>query len=321
MAYYQLVAEYAPRTCPCHGKAMKHTKAGDAVCVETGLVCRERMRCSAYGPVARAAHDALEPPPGAGSMVVDDTAGQRRLAWSHAKTSSRGEVRLRELYVHVDTFCRRLRVRAFASAAKRLLVLWEKRRDAGSELRLKKEAAVAAVVLASRLKKRTPEVPVKLAATILDIGETAITNYVKAMVVTLSSFGVNCRGRGERGTSSCFRWAGFLAQFGDDFFAADPDALPLLKTLALLVRPYEKQIPSSPDAVAGMLLSLTSYLLRGRDLNDAFERISTFATCRATCKAVLAIAAFVDALRREVPPACAERCVTLLRTGYVPAPE
>ena len=224
------------------------------------------------------------------------------------------------MYSHVDTYTRRLRVRAFLYASQKLLLLWEKRHSGDDKMVLKRPAAAAAIVVASRMRKRCPEIPIKLAACLLRLHENSITNYVKALRKVMHDFGLVYKGGAERGSSACFRWAAFLNTFGDDLFAADSEALPLLKTLARITRRHEKQLASSPDAVAAVLLSLTSYLRRGRDVHEkAMGHVSTFATCRNTTKTMLAIDSFAKNLRRVAPAECAARCDELFRVGYVPS--
>lgn len=305
--------------CPCHGKPTVYTRAGDFVCTSTGLVVAERVQASPFCAATvvhsdastRDADDLL-------GSTIDARSKYTRLKNLNTKTRSRRENRLRDFYHRIDDYCRRLKLATgLNKVARKIVRMWERRPNTDHN-KLKTPATIAAIVLASRMSRKLPTVPVRLAAIVLGAKELEVATYVKKMSAIMQTGGVVRIGT-ELGSSTVLRWASALALLGDGdtLFTADNDdaifANALLRTVADLIGKQEEDLARSPNAVAAALLWITSFLIRGRAVAGGVgELLASANTCRSTVNRVLAIDTFRERLLDSVPQHCRARCKELL---------
>lgn len=301
--YYSSVTPHARAVCPCHSRPTTLTRAGDAVCTATGRVVTSRVRASFYCPSTRATFTVEPRRPRLGGRVGLRTATgklqrDQSTRFQDKKTAVRADRRREKLSRHVMAYCTRLFAPSLQNPALSLLEVWA-RRPRNEQDTKTKPAALAAIVLASRLRPALrANMPIALCAYELSLKKvTSLVDYVKKMKAVVQSCGVYA-GTQASGLSSATRWLSFLRRRGDAL-ADDAGAKQLLRMMIKVVD--EEELASAPDPVALALLQVVSYAVRGRLIDKKHANlIASASTCRKTLQRMGAQSAVVTTVTENV---------------------
>jgi len=321
MPPYTIAFEAQPRLRHC-GRVPVHTRDGDAVCTGCGTVLNSRMRAQCYASGKEIADYATS----GGSCVSSGTATStfrhdegtfaRKAADNNRRAKKMDRLarsiscnqREDDIAQYTRVFATTLNLECVQTKANHIITLWNLRDKAKKKLkgtyRARKAAALAALVLASRLRaKSVPTMSVVLAGKLTHIPTTKIGQYVREMNTYLQS-NFQLKIPSCTGVSVCVRWANNLHKYGSSFFVETAAAVPFLRSMLRLTTFEESTIASSPDVVAAAFLWLCSAILRQRQplCAEELQAVASGNTTRKAINNLLQQCEFLKSLTYELPP-------------------